>query len=68
MKCVIKGLHCSDNLALIIVLYFEFETVLKVYNLGVLGHFGHGRFGHGCISPDILATENVKGGHFGHNR
>ena len=32
----------------------------------VLGHFGHGHFGLGRFGLDISATENAKGGRFGH--
>ena len=38
----------------------------------MLGHFGHGHFGLGRFGPDIsardiTATDNAKGGRFGHN-
>ena len=40
--------------------------------VGMLGHFGHGHFGLGRFGPDIsardiTATDNAKGGRFGHN-
>ena len=30
-------------------------------------HFGHGRFGQDISVTNISATENTKGGRFGHN-
>ena len=33
----------------------------------VLGHFSHGHFGLDISATDVSATENVDGGHFGHN-
>ena len=32
-----------------------------------LGRFGHRRFGLDILATDISATENAKGGHFGHS-
>ena len=33
-----------------------------------IGHFGHGHFGLNISVMDVLASENARGGRFGHNQ